>query len=101
MTISKSLLRHLAQNQLQGQIDGGASIRGIFHNYPTIAGNCTQDAEGTIFSVGDFPKHCLRRWADEEGIVLLIFGSPNFENGEGIVTHVNLDAPDQNMDVRY
>mmetsp|Transcript_15887 Transcript_15887/g.34376 ORF Transcript_15887/g.34376 Transcript_15887/m.34376 type:complete len:381 (+) Transcript_15887:2263-3405(+) len=90
MTILERLLGHITQNQLQWQIHRSCSIRRILDDDLPIPRDCTQNTHGTIFTGGNLPEECLGGRADEEGVVFLVFGSPDFEDGECVVTNIHL-----------
>ncbi len=80
MRVRKRFLRHLSEDEFQRQIHGSRSVGRIFHHNSSIAGDEAEDANGTVLAVGDFLEDGFVGGTDEESIVLLIFGSPNFED---------------------
>ena len=58
-----------------------------FTNF-SIAGDFTDERERTFLSVGKFLESRDSVLLDEEGVALLVLGSPNFEGAQGRVTEL-------------
>ena len=90
MVIHKGLLRHLAEDQLEGQIDGGRPVPGVVHHHLAVAGDLAQNADGTVLAIGQALEQPLVGLFDEQAVVLLVLGAPDLQHGQGVIADVHL-----------
>mmetsp|Transcript_5989 Transcript_5989/g.12794 ORF Transcript_5989/g.12794 Transcript_5989/m.12794 type:complete len:397 (-) Transcript_5989:769-1959(-) len=63
---------------------------GVPENHTSISGYGAQDAYGTPFPICKGGEEFFVFGSDEEGIVLLVFCTPDFQDRKGAVAHIDL-----------
>ena len=73
-------MRHIAEDFFQVEVNGRGIIFAIEDDHPSIAGHFTDKSVDDLFAFAEGVEEMGVFGADEQGIVFLIFGAPDFEH---------------------
>ena len=73
------LLRHIAEDLFQIEINGGGVVFAVEDNHLSITGHFADKRVEDLFAFAEGVEEMGVFGADEQGIVFLIFGAPDFE----------------------
>eukprot|EP00968_Pinguiococcus_pyrenoidosus_P002278 scaffold125_cov240-Pinguiococcus_pyrenoidosus.AAC.5 len=97
--IHERFLRHLAEDKLQGQVDGdlppivsiGRLGRArVGHDHFAVTRDTPEECDGAVLALGDGTDRGAMLLADKHRVVLLVLGSPDLQHGHGLIAQDDL-----------
>ena len=91
----EGLLRHIAEDFFQIEVNGCGVVCAVEDDHSPIAGHFADKSVDDLFAFAEGVEEMGVFGTDEQGIVFLIFGAPDFEYGQGFIANghrTNIDA---------